>query len=98
MHDHLFRKIHTKSWNNFSPLYPAKEKVDFRLEKPQLYAIGKLKLLVTTTQCLNIFNCNIQTRLKIDPSSEGLGNILEQNHRILTTRNGSLLDMYHNHF
>ena len=61
-----------------------KKEVEFKLEKPQLDAIGKLKLLVTTTPCLKIFNPNLQTRLKIDASSEGLGALLEQNHRTLT--------------
>ena len=55
-----------------------------KIEKPQLDAIGKLKLLVTTTPCLKIFNLNLQTYLKIDASSEGLGALLEQNHRTLT--------------
>ena len=61
-----------------------KKEVEFKLENPQLEAIGKLKLLVTTTPCLKIFNPNLQTRLKIDASSEGLGALLEQNHRTLT--------------
>ena len=61
-----------------------KKEVEFKLEKPQLDAIGKLKLLVTTTACLKIFNPNLQTRLKIDASSEGLGALLEQNHGTLT--------------
>ena len=61
-----------------------KKEVAFKLEKPQLGAIGKLKLLVTTTPCLKIFNPNLQTRLKIDASSEGLGAFLEQNHGTLT--------------
>ena len=61
-----------------------KKEVEFKLEKPQLDAIRELKLLVTTTPCLKIFNPNLQTRLKIDASSKGLGAFLEQNHRILT--------------
>ena len=61
-----------------------KKEVEFKLEKPQLDAIGKLKLLVTTTPCLKIFNPNLQTCLKIDASSEGLGALLVQNHRTLT--------------
>ena len=60
-----------------------KKKVEFKLEKPQLDTIGKLKLLVTTTSCLKIFNPNLQTRLKIDASSKGLGTLLEQNHGTL---------------
>ena len=67
-----------------------KKEVESKLKKPQLNAIGKLKLLLTTTPCLKIFNPNIQTRLKIDSSSEGLGALLEQNH-------GTLLDMCHDH-
>ena len=61
-----------------------KKEVEFKLEKSQLDAIGKLKLLVTTTPCLKIFSPNLQTRLKIDASSEGLGALLEQNHGTLT--------------
>ena len=61
-----------------------KKEVEFKLEKLQLDAIGKLKLLVTTAPCLKIFNPNLQTRLKIDASSEGLGALLEQNHGTLT--------------
>ena len=48
-----------------------KKEVELKLEKPQLGAIGKLKLLVTTTPCLKTFNPNLQTRLKTDASSEG---------------------------
>ena len=61
-----------------------KKEVEFKLKKPQLDAIGKLKLLVTTTPCRKIFNPNLQTRLKIDASSEELGALLEQNHGTLT--------------
>ena len=56
-----------------------KKEVKFNLEKPQLGAIRKLKLLVTTTPYLKIFNRNLQTRLKTDANSEGLGALLEQN-------------------
>ena len=63
-----------------SPLRTVlKEKVEFKLKKSLVDAIGKLKLLVTTTPCLKIFNPNLQTRLKIDASSERLGALLEQN-------------------
>ena len=61
-----------------------KKEVESKLKKPQLNAIGKLKLLLTTTPCLKIFNPNLQTRLRIDASSEGLGALLEQNHGTLT--------------
>ena len=61
-----------------------KKEVEFKLEKPQLDAIGKPKILVTITPCLKIFNHNLQTCLKIDASSEGLGALLEQNHGTLT--------------
>ena len=61
-----------------------KKEVEFKLEKLQLDAIGKLKLLVTTTPCLKIFNPNLQTRFKIDASSEGLGALLEPNHGTVT--------------
>ena len=60
------------------------KEVEFKLKKPQLHGIGKLKLLVTTTPCLKIFNPNLQTCLKIDASSQGLSALLEQNHRTLT--------------
>ena len=61
-----------------------KKEVEFKLEKTPLDSIGKLKLLVTNAPCLKIFNPNLQTRLKIDASSEGLGALLEQNHGTLT--------------
>ena len=72
-----------------------KKQVEFKLEKPQLNAIGKLKLLVTTTSFLKTFNPNLQTRLKIDASSEGLGALLEQNRGTLPNQNFTLLDMRH---
>ena len=65
-----------------SPLCTLKKHVEFKLDKPQLDAIGKLILLLTTTSCLKYFNPNLQTHLKIDVSSEGLGALLEQNRRI----------------
>ena len=61
-----------------------KKEVEFKLDKPQLDAIRKPQLLVTTIPCLKIFNPNLQSRLKIDASSEGLGALLEQNHGTLT--------------
>ena len=68
-----------------SPLLTLlKKRVEFKLEKPHLDALRKLKLLVTTTLCLKIFNPNLQTRLKIYSRSEGLGALLEQNHGTLT--------------
>ena len=68
-----------------SPLLTLlKKRVEFKLEKPQLDALRKLKLLVTTTLCLKIFNPDLQTRLKIYSRSEGLGALLEQNHGTLT--------------
>ena len=71
-----------------SPLHILlKKEVEFKLKKPQPDAIGKLKLLVTTTPCLKIFNPNLQTRLKINASSKGLGALLEQNHGTLTYPN-----------
>ena len=60
------------------------KEVEFKLEKPQLDSIRKLKLLVTTTPCLKMVNTNPETCLKIDTSSERLGALLEQNHGTLT--------------
>ena len=57
-----------------------KKEVEFKLKKPQLDAIRKLQLLVTTTPCLKSFNPSLQTCLKINASSEGLRVLLEQNH------------------
>ena len=37
-----------------------------------------VKLLVTITACLKIFNSNLQTCLKIDARYEGVGALLEQ--------------------
>ena len=52
----------------------------FNLQKSQLDAIEKIKTLITSPPILKIFDLNLPTRLKIDPSSEGLGALLEQNH------------------
>ena len=60
-----------------------KKEIKSKLEKHQLDTIEKLKLLVTTTACLKIFNPNLQTTLKLDAISEGLGAILEQDHGTL---------------
>ena len=60
-----------------------KKEVKFKFEKPQLDAVGKLKLLFTTNPSRKIFNPNLQTRLKITASSEWLSALLEQNHGTL---------------
>ena len=60
-----------------------KKEIKSKLEKHQPDTIEKLKLLVTTTACLKIFNPNLQTTLKLDAISEGLGAILEQDHGTL---------------
>ena len=57
-----------------------KKDVVFNLQKPQLDAIEKLKILITSAPILKIFDPNLPTRLKIDASSEGVGALLEQNH------------------
>ena len=54
--------------------------VAFNLQKPQLDAIEKLKILITSAPILKMFDPNLPTRLKIDASSEGVGALLEQNH------------------
>ena len=60
------------------------KEVEFKHKKPQLDAIRKLKLLVTTTPYLKMVNANLQNRLKIDTRSERLGALLEQNHGTLS--------------
>ena len=55
-----------------------KKEFEFKLNKSQLNAIGMVKLLVTITPCLKIFNSNLQTCLKIDARYEGVGALLEQ--------------------
>ena len=57
-----------------------KKDVAFNLQKPQLDAIEKLKILITSAPILKIFDPNLPTRLKIDASSKGVGALLEQNH------------------
>ena len=57
-----------------------KRDVAFKLQKPQLDAIEKLKILITSAPILKMFDPNLPTRLKIDASSEGVGALLEQNH------------------
>ena len=88
MHDHILRKACTKSRTDVTSSLRTmlNKEVEFKLQKPQLDANGKLKLLVTTTPCLKIFNPNLRTKLKIDLSSEGLGAFLEENYGILTCR------------
>lgn len=61
-----------------------KKEVKFKLEKPQLDAIGKFKLLVTTTPCLKVFNTNLLIRLRTDANSKELIFLLERNHVALT--------------
>ena len=86
-HDYTEKSIPNLAEVN-SPLCTLlKKEVEFKLENPQLDAFGKLKLLVTTTPCLKIFNLNLQTSLKMDTSSNGLGALLEQNHGTLTYPN-----------
>ena len=60
-----------------------KKDVVFNLQKIQLDAIGKLKILITSAPILKNFNPNLPRRLKADASSEGLGALLEQNHALL---------------
>ena len=40
--------------------------------------MGKLKLLIKSTQYLKIFNSKVETNLKIVASSAALGDLLEQ--------------------
>ena len=81
-HDHTLRKLHIKLCrSNLYPSYLAKKKVEFKLKTPKLDAIRKLKLLATS---ILSENPNLQTHLKIDANSDGLGVLLEQNHRTLS--------------
>ena len=57
-----------------------KKDVAFNLQKSQLDPIENLEILITSAPILTIFDPNILTRLKIDASSEGVGELLEQNH------------------
>ena len=83
-HDPIFKKVHTKSCRSNLSLHTLlKKEVEFKLKKIQLDAIRKLKLLVTNTPCLNIFNPNLQTHLKSDTWSEGSGALPEQNQETL---------------
>ena len=83
VNDLILRKVNTKPRrSNLSPSYSAKE-IELKLDKSQLDAIRKLKLLIATTPYLKVFNPNLQARLRIDSSSEGLSAFLEQNHRTL---------------
>ena len=54
-----------------------KKEVQCKLKKLQLSALRKLKLPVTTTSGINIFDRNLMIRLKTDASSEGLGALLK---------------------
>ena len=59
----------------------AKKDTLFDLRQPQINAIHNLKQLITSPPCFKFYNPNLRTRLKPDASSEGLGVLLEQNHR-----------------
>ena len=63
-----------------------KNDVVFELQKPQLDAIENLKALITSALCLKIFNSKLQTRLRTDGSSTGLGVFLEQNYGIVDNK------------
>ena len=67
--------------------------------------MGKLKLLIKSTQYLKIFNSKVETNLKIVASSAALGDLLEQKVPFenkttepYPTQNGTLWDMRHDHF
>ena len=55
----------------------CKKDVPFNLQKPQLDAIEKLKILITSAPIVKIFDPNLPTILKIDASSEGVRALLE---------------------
>ena len=69
---------------NFTLRTMLKKEIEFKFRKPHLDATGKLKLLIETIPCLKMFNPSLQSHLKTDASSEGLGALLEQNHGTLT--------------
>ncbi len=58
-----------------------KKGVLFDLQQPQLNAINEIKRLITSPPCLKFYDPNLPTRLKPDASQDGLGALLEQNHR-----------------
>ena len=58
-----------------------KKGVLFDLQQPQLDAINEIKRLITSPPCLKFYDPNLPTRLKPDASQDGLGALLEQNHR-----------------
>ena len=54
-----------------------KKDVVFELQKPQLNANVNLKTLETSAPFLKIFDSKLQTRLRTDATSVGLGAFLE---------------------
>ena len=58
-----------------------KKDVLFDLQQPQLNAINEIKRLITSPPCLKFYDPNLPTRLKPDASQDGLGALLEQNHK-----------------
>ena len=54
-----------------------KKDVPFNLQKPQLDAIEKLTILITSAPIVKIFDPNLPTIVKIDASSEGVRALLE---------------------
>ena len=67
-----------------APLCNLLKKDVFELQKPQLEAIGNLKILVTSAPCLKSFDSNLPSRSRTTQnasiSSVGLGTFLEQNY------------------
>ena len=55
-----------------------KKDVLFGLQQPQLDVINEIKRLITSPPCLKFY---LPTRLKPDASQDGLGALLEQNHK-----------------
>ena len=56
------------------------------LQKPQLDDMENLKTLVTLAPCLKIFNSKLQTCLRTDASSVGLGAFLQQNYQTVDNK------------
>ena len=58
-----------------------KKDVLFNLQQTQLNAISEIKRLITSPPCLKFYDPNLPTRLRPDASQDGLGALLEQNHK-----------------
>ena len=80
-HGQLPWKVHPKLIANHCALTPVAQEILFNLQQPQLNAISEIKCLITSPSCLKFYDPNLPTQLRPDVNQDGLGALLEQNHK-----------------